>query len=373
MELKKQHGGYPRAVFFNLCKEGFEVSIKLARQIEDLKPFLVHYDIHPEYTEEISSKATKIHTNSDTYVIKWLPNTNNPLFIDAYRILKQQNYNTFVPIIKNKYNQFLTQQNGQFAYLMPWLPNETEDEHDARHQYMFKEVAAMHNRTKKEINLNGKEAGAHYETLLSHWKETKTHFEAFVDQCEQKIYLSPFELQAVTCFIEASRAIDFSIQKLKEWSEEMEGKQKTRIVLNHGKISGHHFLYDRDGTGYLTNFEYAKYSSPIDDFLLFMNRTANTYPVQCNDCVNWFYTYQKFFPYTKDEMLLFLSYLAYPNRICRIIKSYIKKSGDHSELKKTQELIKAYWQFKNIEFFVMKISEIEEHKKNQSDSDSTQE
>lgn len=344
------------------------MSSTLAIQVDKIKPLFRHYEIQPEYTEEISRKAIKVYADSGTYVLKRLTKNSNPSFADSLMILNQQKYSSYVPIVKNRHQQFISHNNGEYFYIMPWLPNEPDDELDARHQYLFKEVAKMHSRTEKEIKLNGQEAASHYEALTERWDETKQVYEAFVDQCEQRLYLSPFELQAVTYFIEVSRAIEFSKKKLKEWSEEMEEKKKTRIVLNHGKISAHHFLYDENGTGFLTNFEQAKYAAPIDDFLLFMNRTAKTYPTQCDDCVNWFNSYQKSFPFTEGEMLLFLSYLAYPDRICRIIKSYIKGDKKQTEFDRNKQLVKAYWHFKNIEYFVAKVSEMEEKKKMEAQS-----
>ncbi|QGQ47423.1 spore coat protein YsxE [Metabacillus sediminilitoris] len=340
----------------------------MAIQVDKMKPLLSQYDIQPEYIEEISQKTIKVYANTGTYVLKKLTNKGNPSFIDTLSTLSQQKYSSYVPIVKNRNQQFISYHNGEYYYLMPWLVNETEDELDARHQYLFKEIAKMHSRTEKEIKLNGQEAKLHYETLSKRWDETKLFYESFVDQCEQRLYLSPFELQAVTYFIEVSRAIDFSRKNLEEWSEKMEEKEKTRIVLNHGKISAHHFLYDENGSGRLTNFEQAKYGAPIDDFLLFLNRTAKTFPTQCDDCINWFYTYQKIYPYTEAEMQLFLSYLAYPDKICRVIKSYVRKGKNQSEQESNKQLVKAYWHFKNIEYFVMKIHEIEEKKKLQAET-----
>lgn len=335
---------------------------------DEIKPLIKHYDIKVEYTEEITRKATKIYSKSNTYVIKKLSRSDNLYFTNVFRLLDQQRFTNYVPIVKNNYQQIVTTYNGAHFYIMPWLPNEPGDERDERHHYLFKEVAHLHKRTEKEVKLNGQEAANSYHTVLKRWKETKVLYEMFVDQCEQKLYLSPFELQAVTYFIEVSRAIEFSTKKLEEWFEKMEGKEKTRIVLNHGKLSGHHFLYDESGTGYLTNFEQSKYNTPIDDFLLFMNRTAKTYPTQCDECVSWFYIYQKNFPFTEEEMLLFLSYLAYPDRICRVIKSYVQRSQKQSELERNKQLVKAYWHFKNIEYFVMKVIEMGEKKKMEAEA-----
>ncbi|WP_226667170.1 spore coat protein YsxE [Metabacillus litoralis] len=331
-------------------------------QVEGIAPLLKQYDLNLEYSKEISKRAVKVYTDNGSYVLKKLSKNINPYFLESFSILDQQKYSKYVPLVKNRSNQSISQMNGDYYYLMPWLTNETEEERDARHQYLFKEVAELHRRTEKEIKLSNEAAAGHFESFEKHLDETKLYYESFVEECEQKLYLSPFELQAVTYFIEVSRAIDFSKKKLTEWYEKMQEKDSSRMVLTHGKISARHFLYDGEGNGYLTNFENSKYAAPIDDFLFFINRTAKTYPIPSDDCVNWFYTYQKSYPYTDEEMLLFLSYLSYPERICRLIKSYSPKSKS-TELEHNKQLVRSYWQFKNIEYFVMKVSEIEEKRK----------
>lgn len=339
-------------------------------QVSELQLLLRDYNLYPEYTEELSKKALKVYTDTGSFVLKKLNKGFNPYFFDTLRMLNEKKYSHYVPLVSNKKQQLFSQFNGDYYYLMPWLTNEIEEERDARHQYLFKEVASLHKKTETTVELKGQEVTDHYEKMLKRLDEEKAMYEAFVDQCEQKIYLSPFELQAVTYYIEVTRAINYSRKKLEEWSELMSGKKSSRVVLIHGKLSARHFLYDDEGTGYLTNFENSVYASPIDDFLLFMNRTAKTYPIQSDDCLNWFYSYQKDYPYTLEEMTLFLSYLAYPERICNIIKSYVKKDKNRSELDRNKQLVKSYWQFKNIEYFVMKVSEIEDKKKMESEAQS---
>lgn len=340
----------------------------MSMQLSELRLLLQNYDLYPEYTEEITKKTIKVYTDTGPYVLKKLSSEFNPYFVDSIRILNEQKYSNYVPLLRNKQQQLISQYNGEYYYLMPWLVNEQEEERDARHQLLFKEVANLHKRTEKKISLDGQEATNHYEKLTNKWDEEKARFETFVEQCEKKIYLSPFELQAVTYYTEVSRAIEFSRKKLDEWYEKMTDQKSSRVVLTHGKVSARHFLYDDDGNGYLSNFEKSSYSSPIDDFLLFLNRTAKTYPIQSDDVVNWFYSYQKDYPFTEEEMLLFIGYLAYPERLCRFIKNYSKKGKKSSELEANIQLVRAYWQFKNIEYFVMKVSEIENRKKMEAEA-----
>ncbi|MFC0270182.1 spore coat protein YsxE [Metabacillus herbersteinensis] len=335
----------------------------MKKMVDETSVILEQYDLTPEYVETLSNKVKKVYTSSGPYVLKKLSKKRNTRFTELINSVDEKGYVGYVPIFQNKNRELFTPHYNDLYYLMPWLPNEPEGEKDERHQYLFREVAELHRRTVREVKLTGQEATIHYDAIVKGWEEGKEFFEKYVDECEKQLYLAPFELQTLTYYIEASRAAEFSRKKLDEWSERMKEKEATRLVVNHGRLSAHHFLYDEQGTGFFTNFEQARLSSPIDDMLIFFKKTLRGYPKQCNDCVNWFYTYQKSFPFSEEEMLLFLSYLSYPDRIVRVLKNNAGKDRTLGELNRNQELLKAYWQFKNVEYFVMKVSEIEEKKK----------
>lgn len=333
--------------------------------MDEIKQVLEQYDIKPTYIESINDRVNKVHTTTYSFILKKLSNKRDPQFIKFLPQLEQSQYKNYVQIFPNRYKQLLTMHKNNFYYLMPCLQNELANERNEKHLYLFKEAAILHQRTEKEQKLNEDEASSHYESLLKKWNEEQALYERYVEQCEKQLYLAPFELQAVTYFIEVSRAIDFAKGKLADWEEEMKEKETTRIVMNHGRLSSHHFLYDEKGTGFFINLEEARMASPIEDMILFLNRTLKTYPTQCDDCVNWFYEYQQYYPFKEEEMHLFLSYLSYPASILRIIKT--NAQNKQKELPRNRKLLKAYWQFKNIEYFVMRVSEIEEKKRQEKE------
>ncbi|MDQ7863272.1 hypothetical protein RCO48_26170 [Peribacillus frigoritolerans] len=60
----------------------------------------------------------------------------------------------------------------------------------------------------------------------------------------------------------------------------------------------------------------------IFDLLPFLVKSARTYPVQCDDCVDWLYNYFRYFPLKEDELLLMQSYLAFPGSALELVKGY---------------------------------------------------
>ena len=65
-----------------------------------------------------------------------------------------------------------------------------------------------------------------------------------------------------------------------------------------------------------------------------------------------------------DEMMLFISYLAFPSNILQSAEAYHNEKHERkTEYQHVNQLQKYYWQLKNIEYLVMKIEEIEGQKK----------
>ncbi|MEK1828303.1 hypothetical protein AAAC51_01925 [Priestia megaterium] len=83
------------------------------------------------------------------------------------------------------------------------------------------------------------------------WEKRQEELKQYVVECEKKVYMSPFELHYCTFYYEMTRALEFGFGKLDQWNDEMEEKEKIRLVTSHGKLSAKHFIYDERGNGFL--------------------------------------------------------------------------------------------------------------------------
>jgi spore coat protein YsxE len=161
------------------------------------------------------------------------------------------------------------------------------------------------------------------------------------------------------------RASDFALRKLEEWKELVSEKKKYRTVFTHGKPSLQHFLYNIEGQGMFINFENSSHLPPIYDLLYFFYRSCKTYPIQTDDRFQWFQTYRKHFPLTEEELTLFIAKLSYPEKLYSVVTNYRTNKKSKNEIKHVQHLQRAYWQMKNIEFFLTNIVMYEQKKKEQ--------
>lgn len=329
--------------------------------LQEVEPILSHYGIQPHFVEGFQ-KVKRIYSNKGVFALKKITPQQGTDFIKHIQFLYQKGFNRIIPIYPTLDGRYAVIHGKNLYYLMPWLPNEIKEDRNEIHQQMFRELARLHTLSVREVTIDKEEKNEHYENTIREWDKENEFLEGFLEQCEGKWYMSPFELLFCLYYHDISQALRFSSNKFKEWYEKTKDDEKARVVLAHGKLSTEHFLYDDKGYGYFTNFENSKQSSPMHDLLPFLSRTLKTYPKSNEDCVDWIYTYFKYFPLRDDELNLFLSYFSDPHGFLAVVEEYYK-SRNRDERKYVQKLQRHYWHLKNTEYIVMRIDEIERQKR----------
>ncbi|MGM9923793.1 MAG: spore coat protein YsxE [Bacillus sp. (in: firmicutes)] len=337
-----------------------ERSEMIPREVQEVSK---HYMLQVEYSETFGS-IYKIYTDQGVYALKSIAPQHSMDFIRHVQRLYQRGYNRVVPIYTTHDGRYGVLYNNRLYYLMPWLANDESGERNEKHKQMFRELARIHTLTVKDLPIEPEDREVHFEKTTDLWKKQQKFLEEYIGRCEKKWYMSPLELMFCSCYYDVSQALSFSMRKLEEWYEATKDDEKVRTVIIHGKVSIKHFLLNDRGAGYFINFENAKPLPQHFDLLPFFGKYCNTFPTRCDECVEWFYHYNKYFPLREEEIMLFISYLAYPQNFIQTIELYHEKKHDRkTEAQYVKELQKHYWQLKNIEYLVMKIEEIEGQKR----------
>ncbi|MDQ0270000.1 spore coat protein YsxE [Cytobacillus purgationiresistens] len=324
-------------------------------------PILKHYAVEPNFVEDFG-RVQKVYSNKGIFSLKKIKPHHGPDFIKHIQTLYQKGYNRIIPIYPTVDGRYAVLYNTELYYLMPWLANEEKENRYERHQQMFRELARLHVLSVKDIPVSKEDREEHYENTSLEWEKQKEFLDGFIEECESREYMSPYELLYTQYYNDISQALKYSTTKLKEWYEKTKDSEKTRTVIIHGKVSTEHFLYDDRGLGYFLNFEDARQSTPMHDLLPFLSRSLKTFPKRSEDAVDWLYTYLKHFPFREDEMLLFQSYFTHPGPVLSAVEKYHKRKKGKSELKHIQHMQKQFWLLKNTEYVAMRIDEIERQK-----------
>ena len=333
-----------------------------SNQLEWVRPILQQYQVEPYFVEDFGI-VQKIYSNKGTFALKKIPPSVGTDFIRHVHLLYQKGFNRIVPIYPTLDGRYAVLHDNNLYYLMPWMPNDQKENRDYKNQELFRELARLHTLSAKVIKVSKEERTEHYEKTIGQLEKHQEFLDGFIDECEKKTYMSPFELLYCLYYNEISQALRFSKGKFEEWYENTQEQEKARMVITHGKLSSEHFLYDERGYGYFINFENARYGSPIHDLLPYMSRALNTSPKRNDTALEWVYHYFKYFPYKEDEKLLFYSYLAQPVPIMQVVEGYYRKKQPKNELKFVRQLQHRYWHLKNSEYLVMRMTEIENQQK----------
>ncbi|NRD76020.1 spore coat protein YsxE [Bacillus sp. BRMEA1] len=327
-------------------------------QVAAVVPILKEYQIEPNFVEDYGS-ILKIYSNKGTFALKKIPPVVGTDFIRHVHLLYQKGYNRIVPIYPALDGRYAVLYENQLYYLMPWLVNDHKEDREHKNPQLFRELARLHTLSAKEIKVSNEERQEHYEKTIQQYEKHQEFLDGFIEECEKKTYMSPFELLYCLYYTEIRQALTFSKTKFEEWYENTKDSEKARMVINHGKLSSEHFLYDDRGYGYFINFESARYGSPIHDLLPYLSRTLNTNPKRNDETIEWIQHYFKYFPFKPDEKLLFYSYLSYPIPMIQGVEKYYRKKRPRNELKLVRQLQKRYWHLKNTEYVVMRMTEID--------------
>ncbi|MBP2240607.1 spore coat protein YsxE [Cytobacillus eiseniae] len=330
-------------------------------RLKKVAPILKHYALEPHFVEELG-RIRKIYTNKGIFALKKIDPKHGGDFIRHVQALFQKGYNRIVPIFPTVDGRYAVLYENDLYYLMPWLANVEKENRFERHQQLFRELARLHTLSVKEVSISSEERKEHYENTLLEWEKEREFLEGFIEVCEKKEYLSPFELLFALYYHEINQALQFSEKRLKTWYEKTSEDEKARIVTIHGKVSTEHFLFDEKGHGYFTNFEKSRQGSPLHDLLPFLSRSLKTYPKQSDESVDWIYTYLKYFPFKEEELLLFQSYFAHPGGVIHSAEKYFRGESKGGERKSVKNFQRQFWLLKNTEYVLMKIEEIEAKK-----------
>lgn len=330
-------------------------------EVENYGPILKKYNLQPTHIED-HGKIKKIITSNGVFALKTIAKKVNLQFPGFLQQLFQQGFTRAVPIYPTIDGTYLVYYDQNYHYLMPWVQNHGPTDRVARNHAIFKEIARVHLSTSRKQTIEEDEITSHFERIINQWEEQNQYLESFVEQAEKKWYMSPFELQFCTYFYEVSLASRFARNQLDRWYDKVQETKTFRTALTHGNLSDSHFLFDDKGKGYLSNFEKSAYASPINDLVSLYYRLLKTYPTLCENCVDWYETYRNHNPLRDEEIYLFLSYLSYPEPIYRCVRNY-EKNRNKSEREHVQNLQRAYWLTKNIEYVSVKILEAEEKRK----------
>ncbi len=299
-------------------------------------------------------RVKKVKTDRGTFALKKtrLRSEDVGRFTQLLQTMYKKGYRRFLAPAPTIAGQPVVEYNGFFYTLTPWIDTEAEAGRNGKGYPA--EIARLHRLTVKEMDLPAGQLDAFYSTLRSERQKQRLTFEAFMEACEQRIYMSPGEYLFTSTFFPAMVQLEDSERWLSSWQEEARNK-KGRICMALHNASEEHFLTDREG-GFLINFEEAGYDSPVFDLLSYTERNAIEGPADPITFVENLEPYFEAFSWREEEKYLFAALLVSHQELSELCRSNMRLEN---QLTWTRSLQQAAWKLEKRSMIARKVLETE--------------
>ena len=230
---------------------------------------------------------------NDDYVIK---NKKNDVEM-IYNYLLSRSFNYFPEIIRVDDN------NIYYKYIPDILEPKEQKISD-----LTILVSLLHSKTTfyKEVDLDYYKYI--YEAINNDINDVYNYYNSLMDNIENEIYMSPANYLIARNISLIYKSLMNAKENIKKWYNLIDGKRKIRLVTVHNNLSLDHYI--KSDKPYLISWDNAKQDMPIYDLISLYKHHYLDF-----DFSNIIKLYLSKYEITNEEMLLFLSIIAIPDKI----------------------------------------------------------
>jgi spore coat protein YsxE len=315
--------------------------------LEKYGPVIENYDIKPQYLQE-HGNVLKIYSGQQTFSLKKTTKARFSRALQSIETLHRKSYRKFVPFYRTVNGQLMVEHQNSVYYLMPWIP--IEHHVGVSCQDVMTEAARLHLHTISYKKISENQFLSLYHQLKTEWEKRQHDFHTFLEACESKLYMSPYELFYCLHYHEILRLEGLAVERLDKWYLLMEEERDIREVLCHGYLSPDHLLKVTDRS-YFINFERSFYGSPVYELTAFF-RTALYENTSCaQEAIEWLQVYERHLRLLDKERELLKFHLLQANSVHCSIRAYV--SNHHiDEIEHVKRLQRAIQQMRACDYFV---------------------
>lgn len=317
-------------------------------------PIIDNYEIKPQYLEEISS-VLKIYSGQQTFSLKKTTKARFSKALQSIETLHQKSYRKFVPFYRTVNGQLMVEHENFVYYLMPWIP--VEHYVGVSFQDVMTEAARLHLHTIKYKKVSENQFLSMYHQVKTEWEKRQHDFRTFLEVCESKLYMSPYELFYCLHYHEISRLEGLAIEQLDKWYSLMEAERDIREALCHGYLSPDHLLKATDRS-YFINFERSFFGSPVYDLAAFFLAAFYENLNYTQEAIGWLQEYEQQLRFFDKERVFLKFHLLQANSVHRSIRAYVS-NHQIEEIEHVKRLQRAIQQMRACDNFINQMIHIE--------------
>jgi spore coat protein YsxE len=324
--------------------------------LSKLKTILHYYGIYPYYSEPLTNKAIKIYTGNQYIVLKRSNKQPFACFPTVYKLAKEKQLDSIIPIYLTKYHSFGVQDGKTQYYIMPWIKEKMDDINTPRFPQIFKEIGHIHQKTGLERKVNPEQFEPWIFEQKSRVKKFFHTYEKWISAYEVQEFISPAELLLLHLYPQVRELCQSLEYWYDQWLENLQEEKVIRYSLCHGAFFPEHVLIHEQGIFFL-NWEKAYFSQPINDLVQYIGRVCPKSDVNMDLLWQGVQTYQTAYSMSKSDYASFVIALFQFKQIIPLIRSFVKQRKLLTEMEWVRKFQILQIYYSNISFLHLKIKE----------------
>ncbi|SET69895.1 spore coat protein YsxE [Oceanobacillus limi] len=319
--------------------------------MEQIRAVLQEYGITSVEIEPITDRLYRvIDPYHNQYALKKSTLTEKSV-MNWKHVLHTANSNNLVnvsPVYLTKQGELYYERNNEIFYLTPWLLAKSEPKNLGK---IFQAIGFIHRTTKKTQSFSPESTTTSFKEYKKHCDSARLSLLSYVEQFEQRRYMSPFELLVCTQFHVLNNVFRELIRKLDQLIsnlDEDDGVWSTSLC--HGNLRMDHIIESNQLL--FINWENASYHNAIQDLVSFFKNNVIYYDSPTDDLLNNFANYMNENSLESSEIYLLTIYLLDPTYYMDLIRTYYD-GNDTSMIDQIKKLQQTYRQL----IFALKFSQ----------------
>ena len=209
---------------------------------------------------------------------------------------------------------------------------------EQRMQDLMLLLSILHNKTAYYKEVDTEYYKHIYEDINNDITDKYKYYDLLISNINSEVYLSPASYLIARNVTLIYKSLDYAQKKIEAWLHEVDNKRDLRVVMIHNNLSLEHYI--KNELPYLISLEHAKIDISVYDLVYLYRHYALEF-----DFIDLLPYYFSKAPFSKSEMLLFLSLIAIPDKIMALDSEYERvKSVRHllDYLTKTSYILEKY-------------------------------
>lgn len=269
-------------------------------------------------------------------MIKRITIKNGVKIIDNKYVIKKKKKD-----INNIYNYLLSRSFDYFPSIVKeedkkiyynYLPD-IDEPNEQKISDLLHLLSLLHNKTTfyKEVDLDNYKYI--YENINEKIDDVKNYYDNLMDIIDSQVYMSPTNYLIARNISIIYNSLMYAKEGIDRWYKLIENNRKIRLVTIHNNVKLEHYV--KSDKPYLLSWDNSKVDMPIYDIIsVYKNHFLDF------DFVSLLNEYFNKYPFSKEEMILFLAIISIPEKIgynnseyktainVRHIIDYIYKTSD---------------------------------------------